>query len=1020
MTQLDTALIVHVSINSFSTSIQFKGGFIAAIQEIFLIFVEDMLHLGIALKPGLATLHSICAIFALKTAAHTMDTTEKTPLWLELRKEYIDDNFSKLQAYLKTCSTGNRKDAFYTVTIELLRQRVEDLVGTLSERPVYEEERDRKELEFNVSLLATYLLVDGAHALALPAYVAFMGELRSLNPRVSDAIVKAVATRLVYEKVTALGFGWSDLEKIGTDLFAYNAANLARFDTLLKKPLLYSRYGTALLTVGGLFLTPETRENARKLLMNGANSVDTGIGVMLRTKSSEKLKQSLEESIVDIDEYANDFIRRQNEIKAKQASAKKKVCFEGEEVTVRIKAIKTDGTIMVETADADRQTLEGTIRFEKSSLVYYYTNTLYQYLQKGDYLKATVTDAARGYFSIERQLVTFFVEDTKREAGKDSEFLCMLIDDKPSYYGWLNELGVAFFSPKSGKYSRGDFAILSVKGYGKGDKYGKIDAEIVRDSDRTFEEQKVRRDCIRAFAEQAAPPTAGKENEGSTELAPVVIRLLTRQMFEHQKSLLTLIDRFRLLANANVMAELVGDEVTASYIRFARTYLRAIVQFVRKEDFRSVRLVPGSEFCQAKSTLIRMSVIDLLKEYGRRDNSEKLARAIEDFEETIPMLARLARLIQTANTMQDTLSGAALNVIRREIIKTLSLETENDTDLEGDAGIYLGVESGTQEFKTSMVYPANNRMQPDENVQNQNVLRGVCAFLNSTTGGTLYLGVSDMGTVTGLENDMKYLKCGTIDSYMRYVQDLAMKHFGMDTLPYLRIEPMYDNRVVAIHVEPHPYRVVELNGTAYLRVNAESREMPESVRQELIARKVFTDRDRAAAVSLLQHACTIKRCVVLHDYASSNSGRVADRKVEAYDVRPDDGLVIGFDRNKFATRIFSINRIGYVEILENEPWKYPASHEKIEVDVFHMTGDKPVHVSLQLDLMAKNLLVEEYPSAKTHIQPHKGDVNIWYFDTNVYKMEGIGRFYIGLANHIRILDAPELEEYVRDFCERYL
>ena len=73
-----------------------------------------------------------------------MDTTEKTPLWLELRKEYIDDNFSKLQAYLKTCSTGNRKDAFYTVTIELLRQRVEDLVGTLSERPVFEEERDLK------------------------------------------------------------------------------------------------------------------------------------------------------------------------------------------------------------------------------------------------------------------------------------------------------------------------------------------------------------------------------------------------------------------------------------------------------------------------------------------------------------------------------------------------------------------------------------------------------------------------------------------------------------------------------------------------------------------------------------------------------------------------------------------------------------------------------------------------------------------------------------------------------------
>ena len=30
-----------------------------------------------------------------------MNTTEKTPLWLDLRKEYIDDNFAKLQTYLK-------------------------------------------------------------------------------------------------------------------------------------------------------------------------------------------------------------------------------------------------------------------------------------------------------------------------------------------------------------------------------------------------------------------------------------------------------------------------------------------------------------------------------------------------------------------------------------------------------------------------------------------------------------------------------------------------------------------------------------------------------------------------------------------------------------------------------------------------------------------------------------------------------------------------------------------------------
>ncbi len=98
---------------------------------------------------------------------------------------------------------------------------------------------------------------------------------------------------------------------------------------------------------------------------------------------------------------------------------------------------------------------------------------------------------------------------------------------------------------------------------------------------------------------------------------------------------------------------------------------------------------------------------------------------------------------------------------------------------------------------------------------------------------------------------MHHLKTQTIDAYMRYVQDVAKKQFGVDALPYLRIEALYDNTVVAIHVEPHPYRVVELNGTAYLRVNAESRIMPEEMRLQLIDRKVFQNKDKAAIVSRL-------------------------------------------------------------------------------------------------------------------------------------------------------------------------
>ena len=952
-----------------------------------------------------------------------MATTDKTPLWLDLKKEYIDDNFNKLQTYLHDSAEKGSKDSFYTTTIELFRERIGDLMRDISERPVFAEEQERQQLSSNVSMLATYLLADGDHTLALPAYIAFMNCLRQMNPSLSDLIVRTVMQRIRHEKVTTLGFSWKDLEKLGTELFVHNACKQARFDVPLTKPQMLTKYGTAILTNDVLMLTYENKVDAKKLIAAGANSLDTGIGITLRTATNQKLKQSLANSVVDMDEFTKDFILSQARVQNKPIQRKLRAYEEGDEVIVRV--IGIDHHVHVETVDPNYQKITGTIKYERQSLVYYYTDELFKYFHVGDYLTATVKNPFHGVFSIEKQLVAFFVEDTRQTMDTEGSYmLATVIDEQPKYCAWLTESGIAVRTEGSGKYHHGDFAFISIKEYGKGTFYGLMRGvvleDLTEDLNESFDEKAARHDCIRAFAESTDVPVYQRPEEDTSELSPILLRLLLRLLFEYQKSLLKPSDRFRYLACANVMAELVGDDLAASYISFARTYLRALIQFVNGENISTIKLEPDEEYKQAKSTLIRLSIIELLKEYGRKENSEKLAEAISSFEETLPQLSRLARLIQTANSMQGTLSGAALNVIRREIIHTLSIETENDADLEADKGIYLGVESGTLEFKTSIVFPPDNNMQPDEFAQSMNVMKGICAFLNSTTGGTLYLGVNDQGYVVGIDNDMQYLKMQTIDSYMRYVQDIAKKYFGVDTLPYLRIEALYENTVVGIHVEPHPYRVVELNGTAYLRVNAESRIMPEEMRQELIDRKVFTNKDRAAAVSRLQHACTQKRCVILHQYASNNGGTVSDRHVEAYDIKPEDGLVVCYDIDKKGVRIFSINRIGYVEILDNEPWRNTASHKAVKVDVFHMNGDTTTRISLQLDLMAKNLLVEEYPRAKEFITGHKGDENIWYFTTDVCRMEGIGRFYIGLAEHIRILEGDELKKYASEYANKFL
>jgi predicted DNA-binding transcriptional regulator YafY len=443
-----------------------------------------------------------------------------------------------------------------------------------------------------------------------------------------------------------------------------------------------------------------------------------------------------------------------------------------------------------------------------------------------------------------------------------------------------------------------------------------------------------------------------------------------------------------------------------------------LVQFTNNADISTMKLTPDEVYKDAESTMARLLIVDILKKCGHDDNTDFLSRIIEEYRESSPTISKLARLVQTINTTSDMLSNSAINIIRREIIHTLSIETENDTNLEDDSSEYIGVESSTQEFKESIVFPPDNHMQPSLTTQAKNVMRGICAFLNSETGGTLYIGVNDQGYVVGIENDMQVLKCYTIDSYIRYVQDKAIELLGVDAASYINIEPMYDNRCLSIQVNSHPH-IVEMENTAYMRINNETRVMPESTRENLVERKYQETRGTAQSLFLLHQAKTRQLKVILHNYSSSSSMSISDREVEAYDIRQEDSIVIGYDLDRKATRIFNINRIGYVEVTD-EPWCNTIRHEKVDVDDFHMTGTKPIHVSLQLDLFSYNLLREEFPSSKKHLTQDKKDESRWFYDAKVYRMDGIGRFYIGLANHITILDAPELTAYVEEYKRKFL
>lgn len=204
----------------------------------------------------------------------------------------------------------------------------------------------------------------------------------------------------------------------------------------------------------------------------------------------------------------------------------------------------------------------------------------------------------------------------------------------------------------------------------------------------------------------------------------------------------------------------------------------------------------------------------------------------------------------------------------------------------------------------------------------------------------------------------------------------------------------------------------------YIRINSETIHMTEAMRRQLMAQRILSKKEDAANVAAIMDAIEGKRKAILHGYSSSNSGEVKDRYVEPFAFASNRNMICCYDIEKKENKVFKVDRINNVEILADR-WEYETHHRQGKMNIFRMTGETPMPIKLQLSLMAKNILVEEYRDAAKDLIPTADD-DVWILETNVYKIEGVGRFYMGLASEIQIIDAPKLKEYAQKYSKDYI
>ena len=951
-------------------------------------------------------------------------------LWLELKPSYIDANFQPVYEYLLSFRGSDKKeDTFYQTTLDLLRQRAKELVVEEATRPVGAEETvDKERCVFISKILCLYLLnePDYDNPTFKEAYFTLMFQLArcAKDSAAAEQLVRIALQVLSCESIGSTGIGWDIFNLFSMDLLAFKVIKGCCLSDDRERYVYLENKGILLANVGQIVLAPWNRDTFKTSISNmvpGLSFFQTALEVM--DAKTNKIKQGESDDLDKIEDYTNEFVRKQALVKP--SVRKLKQYAPGEVVDVEL--ISKEGGLRVCTVDPEYERIEGDLVIVSPDKFLYYSQLdLKLYLNVGDQfplLLQNISDKGNSKFVIDDEFKNYVIDVLYKERNSYKVVLAKKMEDRTNKKGvtqsvWWTSLGFPAYTEYIDDVEVDGFAHIELSDTGVGQYKHFVNAyyDSPAKPGETFDVDLSKKSVIQCFTYSEALPE--QESQSDVELSPYLASQLCRMLYFYQRTLRSAVMRYRLLCTCRILAELVEDKESSRYIEFVASYLENVVAFA-DDAYDEIKPLEYED-TQSEDITRRINIIDILREYGKGEDSETLDSFIEN--ETDKLLVKLAKLVQSANRIKSVVSDNLLVHIKKEIISNLSIDSEKKTDLEEKKGTYYGIEDATKEFKPSFFEAPDDSEHP----QDWNVFKEVCAFLNSELGGTLYLGVADSGYTWGLDRDLWNLgKIGNkayaenLDGYKRYILDDAKKYFSNKAvLMNLSFTPVEEGKVLAIRVNPWGGGIVEMDGRAFIRMDSESIEMDSQMKGETIRKKLLSKKNESGNVRDLSKAIEERKKVILHGYSSSS--RTGDRlDMEPFAFDDDYQTIWCYDPSAEKCKSYKVARIGSVEILETG-WSHTAKHQQGKTDIFRMTGDKGIKVQMQLDRYSKLLLCEEFPKA-TEVIVEDASKNSWYLETEVRSLAGVGRFYIGLGKqHITLIDSPELEEYVRQYAKECL
>lgn len=1009
------------------------------------------------------------------------------PFWLKITKQHVIDNFEELLSYLRKYPFRQNEDddnEDFRQTCRYLKSVADDYVGQCLAMPVYATPEFDIPLPLVVRILATALYTGHKTSEVDHDLLAALVRLLTLaEPATAPGVLRRFWGVLMHcahrDNIHSLAYNLNDISSgFSVAVFASKVSQTFFEDSGDDSLAVLENMGSLIAQGDRLILTPQTFAKWRKNPYKAELASDLGVSVL--TAGAKSRHTDVEDLLQLYPVVAGEFkhVASTTEVSLKTYS-------DTESFYVRVVSVR-GYRVEVETIDPAYVRETGNI-FIDSNIFFWDLDIFKSMLTVGTLLPAVRNRHETMIFRLDKNRFLTFVNDYAYDYLRE-DVSAMYKEDINGGSRWLTDIGIFInifdidvnregLMPDLLRAKNEDLVISCRVDSIKSDGYNTAVKGLLRqtDYDSLRDYGDFERDALRVLFEEflsdidkEAPRYEAPQSVGimPPHLAGTFALLLYRVALAARQA--DTAARIEDLTIAMLLGRLSDLRAETDYILNQLNFQKALIMFAHGATPASLPFSVAADAPFADETQYQTSLIDILRGYREYigslpDTSLPLKR-----EETDARIQdNVRQLVAASNSMLGKIDLSEINRIKKVICTQLGVADEY-RDIGGGETQY-GVESDFLEFKLSCVLPpaklSTGSLRNDIELQKWTILKAVCGFLNSMSGGELLIGVTDSGMATGLHDDIELLYRERIisepnsDRLRQYVKHFVDQAFCTSDgrvkgtaitagLVSYQIERTKENReILRVEVRPYPWDVVkfipdavrpERFMEAYIRTSGASTPLNRDGIREVKLRKINALDHNQYKLSRLMEAMDHKLVVRVKNYFGKNGP--STRLLEPYRIMPGDKAFLAFDLDRGDMRMFKFARFRDADLtITKTPWSHESRHADRNVDIFGMmeSNDFPAQtVRLKLSDYAWCLLMEESDaapsdSAAAHtsgatssestssapltVTPNTGpdkDRFPHLVELTVYHWAGVSRFILGLPADVAVVSPSVLADYL--------